>query len=63
MKKVFEPKSFWVFTTIILIIVGLTIVGFIWFFYIGHEPFEPVHDEEPHAFIKADKCDFGRKVV
>jgi hypothetical protein len=46
-----EPPVFWVFTATALAFTILMIILFTWFVYIGHEPFEPVHDEFPHAFL------------
>lgn len=50
MKK-FEPISFWVVTATASAFTVLIIAFLIWFAYFGHEPLEPIHDEEPHASI------------
>jgi nitric oxide reductase large subunit len=46
---IYEPPIFWFISVIVLVIMAITIALFIWFVYIGHEPLEPVHDENPHA--------------
>ena len=50
MKK-YEPNSFRLITGIVILIFTIVIAAFIWFVYIGHEPYEPIHDENPHAFL------------
>lgn len=47
----YEPPIFWMVTTVVLVIAAITIILFAWFMYIGHEPLEPVHDENPHASV------------
>ncbi|MBK8813683.1 MAG: hypothetical protein IPN69_23540 [Acidobacteria bacterium] len=44
-----ETPIFWVVTAVALVTTVVIIAVFIWFVYIGHEPLEPVHDENPHA--------------
>lgn len=50
MKK-YEPTSFWIVTAIASGLTVIIIAFLIWFAYIGHEPLEPIHDEELHASI------------
>lgn len=49
--KTYEPNSFWVVTAFASVLTVILIAFLIWFAYIGHEPLEPIHDEEPHASI------------
>ena len=56
-----EPNSFWTLTVIVIIILSFLVTIAFWFFIWGHEPFEPIHDEEPHASITTFYKDFGLK--
>lgn len=49
-----ETPFFWIVTVIAILVVAIAIGIFSWFVYIGHEPYEPVHDENPHAQIMVD---------
>ncbi|MEQ1644411.1 MAG: hypothetical protein ABL959_13270 [Pyrinomonadaceae bacterium] len=46
-----ESPSFWVVTTIAMVVTAVIIFLFVWFVYIGHEPLEPIHDDNPHAAL------------
>lgn len=46
-----EPGSFWRLTIVAVFILSLLVMFSLWFFGWGHEPLEPVHDEEPHAAV------------
>ena len=46
-----EPRSFWVYTAIIVLIFAVILIVYTWFVYTGHEKYEPVHDEQPHATL------------
>lgn len=46
-----EPRSFWIFTFIVVGIVAITLIGLFWFWNSGHEIIEPKHDNHPQTSI------------